>query len=149
MRNNSGSRELTLFDPSFAQLFGELMEVFPQTVSWSPQAEAPYPALIAWEDAQTLTVEAEVPGLKLKDLELTVHADELVIRGERKNDHPEGATLLRHERGAGAFRRSVRLPYAVDVAKIEATLKEGVLTITLPKAAELKPRKIDVKVRDE
>ena len=148
MMTPTGSRELSLFDPTFTQLLDEMIDVFPRSESSSPRAEAPFPALNAWDDADALTVEAEVPGLKREELELSVREDELSIHGERKTDHPEGATVLRHERSAGTFHRTVRLPYAVDATKIEAALKDGVLTITLPKAAELKPRKIEVKVRN-
>ena len=104
------------------------------------------PPLNAWENADGLTIEAEVPGLKMEDLELTVHDDVLTLRGKRKNDHAEGAAVLRHECEAGAFERSLRLPYPTEEAHVSATLKNGILTITLPKAEALKPRKIEVKV---
>lgn len=148
MQEYNDNRELALFGPTFSDLFNEVFAGVPHTVSSASPAATPFPALNAWEDADAVYVEAEVPGLKLENLELTVHDGELSIRGERKSDHPEGATLLRHERAAGPFGRTVRLPDAVDASKVEAALKDGVLTITLPKAAELKPRKIEVKVRN-
>lgn len=103
-----------------------------------------HPALNIWEDAEALKIEAELPGLKADDLDLSVLGSELTIQGRVTTAPPEGQTFHRRERPAGEFRRVVRLPVDVEGDKIAATLSNGVLLITLPKAAVAKPKKIQV-----
>jgi HSP20 family protein len=107
--------------------------------------ERSFPAVNVWENEEVLFAEAEVPGLKMEDLEILVTGNELTIKGERGDEKQEGVTYHRRERGAGTFSGVVRLPVDVDVSKVEARLENGVLTIALPKAASAKPRKIAVK----
>jgi len=105
---------------------------------------AEHPSLNIWEEAEALKIEAELPGLKAEDLDLSVLGSELTIQGRVTTAPPEGQTFHRRERPAGEFRRVVRLPVDVQGDKIEATLSHGVLLITLPKAAVVKPQKIKV-----
>lgn len=105
-----------------------------------------YPPINLWEDDDHLFVEAELPGLEPGDLEITVTGDnQLSIKGERKQPEVENATWHRQERGYGSFSRLVELPEHVDPDKVTAEFKHGVVTITLPKKEEAKPRKIEVK----
>jgi HSP20 family protein len=124
----------------FDQLFGESRGGHPQL---DPTG---FPALNAWEDEQSFIVEAELPGLALSDLEILM-ADQntLTIKGERKQPTTDGGSWHRRERAYGAFERSLELPGAVDTEHVEASLKNGVLTIKLPKAPQIRPRKIEVK----
>jgi HSP20 family protein len=103
-----------------------------------------FPALNVREDAQAFHVEAEVPGLKLEDVEVTFMDGELSIRGERKDLPVEGAEYHLRERRVGSFGRTVRLPVDVDADRILASMEDGILTLTLPKAEAAKPRKISV-----
>ena len=105
-----------------------------------------YPAVNVSEDAEHFFVRAELPGLKPEDLDVSVVEGRLVIRGERKID-PEDkrAGYHRREREGGVFRRVVALPERVDPTKVVAGVKHGILTVTLAKAEEAKPRKISVK----
>jgi len=103
-----------------------------------------YPALNVWEDGDVVYVEAEVPGLKSDDLELSVVGNEVTIRGQRAAAAPEGAVYHRQERGVGQFNRVLRLPFEVDAEHVEASLKDGVLLLKLPKAESAKPKKIKV-----
>lgn len=103
------------------------------------------PAVNVWEDDQSLFVETELPGLALADIDVTVMGNELTIKGERKEAAVEGATYHRRERTVGSFARTMTLPVEVDSARVTASLKDGVLSITLPKAEAAKPRKIEVK----
>jgi HSP20 family protein len=106
-----------------------------------------YPMLNLWEEENQLRVEAELPGLALDDLEIYVDSDNhLTIKGERKQPELEGGKWLRQERGFGRFERTVELSQDVDAEKVTAELKLGVLTITLPKREQVKPRRIDVTV---
>jgi len=93
----------------------------------------------------SLVLTTDLPGITDKDLELTVTADTVVLRGQRKVESPEGYSAHHQERAEYRFDRAYRLPIPVDAAKAEATLKNGVLTVTLPKAAEAQPRAITVK----
>lgn len=103
------------------------------------------PALDVWEDAEGYTVEAEVPGVTLADLEIRFEGDTLVLEGKREAVAREGQTAHRRERRAGAFGRTLRFPDAVDGDRIEARLVQGVLTVRVPKAASAKPRKIAIR----
>jgi HSP20 family protein len=111
------------------------------------QRTAPgYPALNVWTNQDGLTVTAEVPGVPPEDIDINVVGDTLTLSGTRKPDElQEGARYHRQERGYGGFTRSIQLPFPVDVANVEATFKNGVLSIALPRAEADKPRKIAVK----
>jgi HSP20 family protein len=105
-----------------------------------------YPPLNLWEDDSNLYVEAELPGFDHSGLEMYVTGDnQLSIKGTRNAPEMEGGTWHRQERGYGSFGRLMDLPTAVDSHRVSAEFKDGVLTITLPKKEEAKPRRIEVK----
>jgi len=105
------------------------------------------PALDVYEDKDTLTVKAELPGMKKEDIDISLHDGCLSISGERKSEEKfEKADVYRAERFVGRFQRALTLPSPVAVDKIKAQYKDGVLTITLPKTEEAKPKQIDVNV---
>jgi HSP20 family protein len=105
-----------------------------------------YPALNVTEDSENLYVRAELPGVKADSMDISVVEGRLLISGERKIEPEDEKTgYHRKEREAGFFRRTITLPSRVDPAKVSAAMKNGIMTITLPKAEEAKPRKISVK----
>lgn len=104
-----------------------------------------FPSLNVWEEGDVVYAEAEVPGVKAEDLDLSVVGRELTVKGRRAAPAAPDATYHRRERGFGEFSRTVKLPVDVDGDKVEASLVDGVLQISLPKAASAKPRKINVK----
>jgi HSP20 family protein len=105
-----------------------------------------YPPVNVWEDADAVHVEAELPGLDLKDLEIYVTGgNQLTIKGERKPQLPEQGVRHREERSFGAFSRVLTLPFPVDADKVDARFENGVLLVNLPKHEAAKPRKINVK----
>ncbi len=105
-----------------------------------------FPALNAWEDDNAFHVEAELPGMSLEQLDISVTDGKVLnIKGDRKECCEEGAHWLQRERGCGAFERYLRLPTAIDIANVDATFSQGVLLVNLPKAAEVRPLKINVK----
>ena len=106
------------------------------------------PALNVWEDEQNLYAEAELPGLAMADIDVVTTANELRIKGQRKADESEDVTYHRRERRVGTFSRVVRFLIEIDPEKVQATLKDGVLTVTLPKAETARVRKIEVKAND-
>jgi HSP20 family protein len=102
-------------------------------------------AVDVYEEGESLVLEAELPGLRAEDVEVTVHDGVLTVSGERKP--PKSRTEARHhvvERTYGAFRRAFVLPENIDPEKVEAQMNEGVLVLRLSKKAEIKPRKIVV-----
>lgn len=101
------------------------------------------PPVDVYEDADAIVLQAELPGLRLEDVTVGVENDVLTFSGERKSEREEGHFL--RERWVGAFARSFKLPRTVDVEKIEATLKDGILTVRLPKRENVKARRIEVK----
>jgi HSP20 family protein len=109
------------------------------------RAPAAWPATNVFETKEAFIVKAEVPGLSEGDVSVSVEDEALVIRGERKAQVPEGYKVHVRERAPVAFARKVPLPARVDFDAVAAALKDGVLTITLPKAKEALPRQIAVK----
>ena len=109
-----------------------------------PFAGRGQPAVNVWEDGDALSVELELPGLKSDQVEVAVVGNELTVKVERPDVEQQGVTYHRRERGAGTFTRVVRLPVEVDAGKVQAELRHGVLTITLPKAEAAQPRKIQI-----
>ena len=128
-------------DRLFDDCFQPISVFGPFAAPW----ERAFPNLNVWENEQNLFAEAEVPGMSMEDMELTVAGNELTIKGKRSRNEQEGVTLHRRERGVGAFTRTLRLPFDIDADKVAATLEHGVLTITLPKPEAAKPRRIEVK----
>jgi HSP20 family protein len=103
-----------------------------------------YPMVNVYEDPDNLYVTAELPGTNPADLDLSVHGDDLVIRGERKSDMAAKVNYHRREREAGAFRRVIALPVKIDPDKVQAKMRDGILLVTLAKSSEAKTRKVSV-----
>ncbi|MBW2056579.1 MAG: Hsp20/alpha crystallin family protein [Deltaproteobacteria bacterium] len=111
----------------------------------APFLSRAYPAVNLSEDEENFYVRAELPGVKPENLDVTVVEGRLMIRGERKvTTEEEGTSYHRQEREGGIFRRVMALPEKVDPGRVSAGLRNGVLTVTLPKSQEAKPRRITV-----
>ncbi len=107
---------------------------------------ATFPAVNVWEEGDEVLVEAELPGLDLKDLEIYVSGgNQLTVKGERKPLNPEKGVWHRQERAYGHFTRSLTMPFPVDADKVDARLENGVLLVRLAKHESARPRKIQVK----
>jgi len=102
------------------------------------------PAVTFADTGEALTLRAELPGLSEKDIDISVTANALTIKAERKVEVPEGYATHRRERQSFSFTQSYELPSRVDPEKVQASLKQGVLTLTLPKAAEAQPKRVTV-----
>lgn len=130
------------------QLRDEMDRLMSGFLGWfptgSPSAVRGQPAVNLWEDGDALFAEMEVPGVKSDQIEVSVVGDELSLAVRREDVAQEGVTYHRRERGVGSFTRVVRLPADVDADNVAAELRNGVLTVTLPKAESAKPRKIQV-----
>ena len=97
-----------------------------------------------YENGDNFEIRAEVPGLEKEDLNVKIQGNYLEISGTRGSDAPEGYKTHKTERGVGSFSRSFTLPSDVDSTKVEATLKNGVLYLMLPKHEASKPKKISI-----
>lgn len=136
-------RGLSRFQPD---LFDRFFEDF-----WKP---APFAETETWfapsidvsETDDTITVKAEIPGMKKEDIDITVSEGLLTLSGEKKADHEEkGESYHVRESRYGAFRRSIRLPAEVESDQIDAGYQDGVLTVTVPKGEGAKRKKIEVR----
>jgi HSP20 family protein len=92
-----------------------------------------------------LVLSVEVPGMNEKDIDLSITGDSVVLRGQRVVTPPQGYSCHLRERADYSFHRAYRLPVRINAEKADASLKNGILTVTLPKADEVKPRAIAVK----
>ncbi len=125
-----------LFDAPLA----ELARTSSLLSGWSPPVDL-------YEDKDHVFVTAELPGMKKEDIEVSFHNGTLSVSGERKSEKThEDAEVYRSERYFGRFQRTLALPTPVAADKVKAEYKDGILTITLPKTEEAKPRQIDVHV---
>jgi HSP20 family protein len=105
-----------------------------------------WPAIDVSEREDDLLVRAELPGMTAEDIDIEVQNNALLIRGEKKDETEESGERYHYvERRSGSFQRMVQLPNEVDAEKIDASYKDGVLTITLPKSEKAKPKRISVK----
>lgn len=127
-------------DRLFESPFAEMTRTSQLLSGWTP-------ALDVYEDKENFIVKAELPGMKKEDIEVSLHDGSLSISGERKSESKhEDAEVCRAERFFGRFQRAVTLPAPVAADKVKAQYKDGVLTVTLPKTEEAKPKQIDVSV---
>ena len=128
--------------PTFGRLTGlqdELERLFESPMTgWAP-------ALDVHEDKDSFSVRLELPGMKREDIEVSLQDGSLIISGERKEERVnEETTVHRQERYYGKFSRALTLPTAVAGDKVKAQYRDGILTVTLPKAEEAKPKAINV-----
>jgi HSP20 family protein len=124
-----------------------LQRMFEQTFSGEPLASGAWvPPVDIFETADhDIVVKAELPEMKREEIKITFENQVLTIEGERKVDPAINPTqYFRSERGVGGFRRSFTVPVGVDGAKIGAAYQDGVLTVTLPRREENRPRQIQV-----
>lgn len=143
---------LVVRDPfwkEFNTLSGRLNRLFdlPREES-SDSLGAWSPAVDIYDKGNEVVIHAELPGMKKDEIDVRVENNVLTVRGqkERKDEVKEDG-YFRTERVYGSFSRSFSLPSTVDATKISAEYKDGVLTLSVPKAEEAKARQIDVKVK--
>jgi len=153
------------FRAGFAHPLDELRDEFdrlwtslataPPLHGWGPEQQtAAFPAVNIAETDDCLTIEAELPGLDVGDIDISATGEELLLKGSRPglpegsdgngSAEPRGVTWHRRERGSGAFERRITLPATIDPSGVEARLVDGVLTVTCPKAAEAQPHRVAV-----
>lgn len=116
--------------------FGEAWGSEPEDRTWAPPVDI-------FDLGDRLVIYADLPGVERESIDVTLEGDTLTLRAERKA-YPEEADYLCCERTSGTYRRVIQIPMEVDAQNIEAHYEDGILKITLPKAPELKPRKISI-----
>jgi HSP20 family protein len=125
----------SFFELPFWSSFGRAGQLF---TGWSP-------ALDLYQSNDNVIAVVELPGMRKEDIEISLHDGTLTISGERKRERSSnGEKAERTERYIGRFRRTIALPTRVDASKVGATYRDGILTVTLPKAEEVKPKQIQV-----
>jgi HSP20 family protein len=112
--------------------------------------EVAAPALDVYQTPTEIVVEAALPGLKPEDVSIDITGETLTIKGESKAEQEiKKEDYLYQERRYGAYSRSVVLPSGLKTDKAEATMEDGILTLTIPKVEEVKPKKISVKAKEK
>jgi len=120
---------------------GDIQDEDSAFMAWTPAVD------IAEHDDEYL-VKVELPGVNKEDVKITIESNVLTIRGEKKQEkETKKENYHRVERNYGSFQRSFTLPSTVKSDKIDASYKDGILSISLPKAEEAKPKQIEVKVK--
>jgi HSP20 family protein len=148
---------LTRWEPfrDFATLQDRINRVFRDTYSQGGQDQSLAtssfaPAVDVYEDEHNVTLKVEVPGIDEKDIDIRLENNTLTVHGERKIEKEEKEENYRRvERQYGSFTRTFTLPTTLDSENVSANYDKGVLSITLPKKAEAKPRQINVNVGSE
>ena len=131
---------------SLRKLQDEVNGLFENASSQQGYAYAGFPAVNMWAGSEEAQILAELPGVNAQNVNLSVSGNELVISGERSREEVgEGERLLRHERVYGPFSRTVTLPFPVNGEKAEASYRNGLLRVVLPRAEADKPRKIAIR----
>lgn len=127
-------------DPFFRRFWDLADEVPTRDVAW-------HPALELVEEKDRLVLELDLPGIEPANVQVQLQDDMLSVHGERKSaTHDDRGKVLKSERASGAFTRTIRLPYRVQNDMVKASYRNGVMTITLPKAEEHVGRQIPVEV---
>lgn len=124
-------------------------------LSWNQEANGEemkdviwQPAVDIYETADSLVIKAEIPDVDQKDIDVRIEDNTLILKGERKHESDvKKENYHRIERYYGSFQRSFSLPATIEHEKVEAICEKGVLTITLPKKEETKPKQINVTVK--
>ena len=132
--------------------FGDIENLLEQFFRRPARTDSPFvkagegfPPLVISEDQQGFIVEAELPGVALENIDISVAGTELTIKGKRRFLAEDRSSYHRQERFAGEFTRVIKLGAEIDAGKITAALKDGILTMSLPKGEAAKPRKIEVR----
>jgi len=128
------------------QTLRRLSNVLDEAFEGGAITSAWYPAVDVFEAKDAVKIVAELPGVKPEDVKLSLESNTLTIRGEKKQQAEERSERVhRYERSYGSFERAFVLPSTVDGEKISAEYRDGVLTVTVPKAERARPREIPVR----
>lgn len=127
----------------------QINRLFDESVSRGPGREGMArrgwtPAVDIFEDNDSITLKMDLPGIQQSDIQVELEGETLTIRGERTLDDQESPNCLRAERVSGPFMRTFTLATQVQADRVTAQYRDGVLMVTIPKAEETKPRRIEI-----
>jgi len=140
-KHNDHEDELLLFPEAANSVNGQ--SAHPEGGSWVSHQEEGRLAVDVYETTSEIVMRSAIAGVRPEDIDVSVHGDMVTIRGMRQSENVPGARALVSECHWGSFSRSVILPSEVDAERISATLKDGVLTVRLPKTE--RSRRIDIR----
>ncbi|MCA9599606.1 MAG: Hsp20 family protein [Myxococcales bacterium] len=141
-------------DKAIAQRHWDPFRVMRELMRWDPFTSARFepegasfwPAFDVKETPEAFVFKADMPGIKTEDIDLQLAQNRLIVSGKREAEKTQkGETLYAYERTVGSFTRAFTLPEGVDADKIHAELKDGVLSVLIPKKPEGQPKQISVK----
>ena len=128
------------------QLQREMNRLFDSSSRGRVVSAPSYPAINIWTNDEGMLISAEMPAVQPDDINIDVNADALSISGDRKpHEVAKEAIFHRRERSYGSFSRTIQLPFMVDTNKVEASFRNGILMISMPRAEADKPKKITIK----
>jgi HSP20 family protein len=138
-------RDVVSIQDEVNKLFDDFFGNRPARIEWTEGVWNP--SVDVTEDKDSLVVKAEMPGMSKDDVKVSVQDNVLTLKGEKKQEKEEkDKNYHRVERSYGSFCRSFQLPTSVKADKIKAGYKDGVLSITLPKTEEVKPKEIPISI---
>ncbi len=138
-------RELAHFRDEIDRLFDDF---FSPWITRRRRREVWFPEVDVYEDDNNVIVEAELPGLKSDEVDISITGNTLTLKGEKKQGKEEkGRNYHLIERSYGSFSRTIELPADVEADKAKAVMRNGVLKVTIPKAPSARPRQIKVEVK--
>ena len=146
-------RPIRQIDQVFDDMERQFEEVFDRPffpVTWKrePHIRAWSPAMEVVEKENEYLLKAELPGMKKDDIDISVEEDTLIIKGERRaEEEKKGEGYHLCERCYGSFERSIALPKAIESEKVKACYENGLLELTIPKAPEAQPKKVEVSIK--
>lgn len=139
-----------LFSEGFSREIERLIDDFFSPLFPEETTKTFFPSMDIMEDDKNLIIKVDAPGMTQKDISIEIQDDQLIVKGERKEEEEiKKKNLYVSERRYGSFLRRVRLPEYVEAEKAHAKIKDGVLTITIPKKEEAKKKAVSVKVEGE
>ncbi|MGD2176801.1 MAG: Hsp20/alpha crystallin family protein [Anaerolineae bacterium] len=146
LRRSDPFRDLVSLREAMNQLFEESI-VRPRSAALAPRATGTL-AVDMYETDEAVVVKSAIPGVDPADMDISIHGDTLTIKGETKmKEEIEEGNYVCREHYYGAFSRSLTIPVSIEADAAEAEFEDGILTLTLPKAEELKPKAIEVKTK--
>lgn len=141
----SGLARAAMLDPM--QLRRDMDRLFDAIWQGEEMGPGVFPAMNVTQDGERYYVRAELPGIRTEDIQISVERNKLTVTGKREiEEEGNGVSYHRRERAGGSFSRSLTLPDELNADAVEASYKDGVLTVLLPKAEAVKAREIKVKV---
>ncbi len=146
LRRRDPLRDLVSLREAMDQLFEESV-VRPESGTLVPRSSGLL-AVDMYETSEDIVVKTAIPGVDPEDMDISITADTLTIKGEiRAEEGVREEDYVCRERARGLFSRSLQIPVSVEAGEAEAEFEDGILTLTIPKAEELKPKAIKVKTR--